>query len=457
MQKNMHHQKKSTMNRKITLAAMLLAACVAQAQQMLTLQQVKTLALQHNIRMKTADNAVQQARQQKQEALTNFFPQMSAVGMGFKTSTEAMKADVHLSDLLPPSLAAAIPPAIAGMLPSTIPFSMINKGVMAGVMAVQPVFAGGQIVNGNKLAQVGVAVSELQKQVSANAVTLQAEQYFWQIVALKEKQKTLEAVEEMLKKLEKDADAAVKAGVGMRNDLLKVQLKENEIESNKLKLANGLKLARMVLAQYIGAESDIDVRTTIDPSVLPASPLLKVDDAQAVATTPEYQLLQKQVEATKLQRRMEVGKQLPKVAIGVGYNYYDMQRGMKNNFGAAFATVSVPISQWWGGSHAIKRKRLAEESAQQQLTDNAQLLKIRIQKNWNDLDDAYKQLLLAKKGIDQSEENLRLNRNFYQAGTITMNDLLDAQQQFQQSHDRYTEAYAALQTKMIEYEQSVGR
>ena len=64
---------------------------------------------------------------------------------------------------------------------------------------------------------------------------------------------------------------------------------------------------------------------------------------------------------------------------------------------------------------------------------------------------------MAKKGIDQSEENLRLNRNFYQAGTITMNDLLDAQQQFQQSHDRYTEAYAALQTKMIEYEQSVGR
>lgn len=334
---------------------------------------------------------------------------------------------------------------------------MINKGVMAGVMAVQPVFAGGQIVNGNKLAQVGVAVSELQKQVSANAVTLQAEQYFWQIVALKEKQKTLEAVEKMLKKLEKDADAAVKAGVGMRNDLLKVQLKENEIESNKLKLANGLKLARMVLAQYIGAEGDIDVHTTIDPSVVPAWPLLKVDDAQAVATTPEYQLLQRQVEATKLQRRMEVGKQLPKVAIGVGYNYYDMQRGMKNNFGAAFATVSVPISQWWGGSHAIKRKRLAEESAQQQLTDNAQLLKIRIQKNWNDLDDAYKQLLLAKKGIDQSEENLRLNRNFYQAGTITMNDLLDAQQQFQQSHDRYTEAYAALQTKMIEYEQSIGR
>ena len=36
------------------------------------------------------------------------------------------------------------------------------------------------------------------------------------------------------------------------------------------------------------------------------------------------------------------------------------------------------------------------------LSDNAELLKIRMQKNWNDVDDAYKQLVLAKKSIEQS-------------------------------------------------------
>ena len=91
------------------------------------------------------------------------------------------------------------------------------------------------------------------------------------------------------------------------------------------------------------------------------------------------------------------------------------------------------------------------------LPDNAELLKIRMQKNWNDVDDAYKQLVLAKKSIEQSEENLRLNRNYYHAGTVTMNDLLDAQQQYQQCRDRYTDAYAALRTKIVAYEQSVGR
>lgn len=435
----------------------LLLGLTANAQETLTLQQVKERALAHNINIRTADNAILQAREQKKEAQTLYFPQVSAVGMGFKSTTELIMGDIKVADLLPSSLAAAIPSSIASMLPSNISYGMIDKGVIAGVTAIQPIFAGGQIVNGNKLAKVGVEVSELQKRVSANTVELTAEQYYWQIISLKEKQKTLETVGEMLKNLEKDAAAAVKAGVGMRNDLLEVQLKQNEIESNKLKLENGLKLARMALAQYIGTEGGIDVSTTIDASALPAYPMIKVDHSTAVAATSEYQLLQKNVDATSLQRKMEEGKRLPTVGVGVGYNYMNMGSGIKNNFGAVFATVTIPISQWWSGLYAIKRKKLAEENARQQLTDNAQLLEIRMHKNWNDVDNAYKQLVLAKKSIEQSEENLRLNRNFYHAGTVTMNNLLDAQQKYQQCRDQYTDAYAALQTKILEYEQSIGK
>ena len=445
------------MKRNIILTLSLLMGLTLSAQQQLTLEQVKACALAHNINIRTADNAILQAREQKKEAYTNYFPQVSAVGIGFKTTTDALKADMKLSELLPSSLAAALPSSLAATLPSTLPVSMVDKGVIVGITAIQPIFAGGQIVNGNKLANVGVEVSEIQRHLSANTVELTAEQYYWQIVSLKEKRRTLDAVGEMLVKIEKDADLALKAGVGMRNDLLQVQLKENDVESNKIKLDNALRLSRMVLAQYIGADDSVDVTTAVDPTVLPPFPMLKVDHTAAVPSTPEYQLLQKNVETTMLQRKMEQGKLLPTVGVGIGYNYYNMGSGLDNNFGAVFATVSIPISQWWDGSHAVRRRRLAEDNARQQLVDNAQLLQIRMQKNWNDVDDAYKQLVLAKKGIEQSEENLRLNRNFYQAGTVTMNDLLDAQQQYQQCRDRYTDAYAALQTKILEYEQSVGK
>lgn len=442
----------------ISLSFGLLISIPATAQHTLSLKQIKQLAVEHNIIMRSANNSIKQSQEQEKEAFTNYFPQISAVGMGFKSNKDMMKTELNTAELLPSSIAASIPPQIAAGIPTTIPISMIDKGVVLGVTAIQPLFTGGQIINGNKLAKVGTEVSMLKKQLSENDVEMTAEQYFWQIVSLKEKMKTLDAVAEMLKKMENDVDIAVKAGVGIRNDLLQVQLKENEIQSNKIQVENGLKLSLMVLAQYIGMEdSEIDLLSPIDPTHVPDYPIIKVDHGEAVYSTMEYQLLQKGLEVATLQKKIAVGKNLPSVGVGVGYNYYNMGSNMNNHFGEVFATVSIPISKWWGGSHVVKRSKLAEENAKEELKDNSQLLKIKMQKNWNDMDAAYKQLQLSKKGIEQSEENLRLNSEYYHAGTVTINALLDAQQQYQQCRDRYTDAYATLQTKISEYEKSIGR
>ncbi len=449
--------------RRLCLVSLILSLPIrTMAQQTLSLEQVRQQAVTHQIAMRSADNAIQQAKEQQKEAFTNYFPQVSATGMGFRTNKDMLKTSINTSDILTPqtlqTLSSVLPATVLSQIPSTMDMSMLDKGIIAGIQAIQPVFMGGQIINGNKLAKVGMEASNLQKRTSRNQVLLTSEQYYWQIVTLKEKQHTLDAVSEMLRSLEKDATVAIKAGVAMRNDLLQVQLKQNEIESDKIKLQNGLELSRMVLAQYVGMEgADIDVEGAISSSQLPDYPAsLKADPSAVVIVTPEYQLLQKNVEAKTLECKLEVGKNLPSVSIGAGYNYVDMLDS-KNNFGMVFATVSVPVSSWWGGSHAIKRKQLAEQNAREQLVDNTQLLKIRMQKNWNDVDAAYKQLALAQKSIQQSEENLRLNRDYYHAGTVKMSDLLDAQQRYQQAHDSYVEAYAQLQTKIVEYRQSIGQ
>ena len=427
------------------------------AQQQLTLQQVRELAVANNIVTRSADNALIQAQEQQKEAKTNYFPQVNAVGVGFKTNVDMIKANIATDEVIPSSLAQLIPTELAVKIPANIPVNMVDHGLMVGVTAVQPLYMGGQIINGNRLAKVNVEAKQLQSQTSKKSVLLQAEQYFWQIITLKEKQKTLDVVGDMLSNLEKDASVAVKSGVGMRNDLLSVQLKQNEVESARLKLDNGLKLARLVLAQYIGMENkDIDVSADGDLLQMPVYPAIKVDHNQAVNELPEYQLLQKNVEATNLQYKLEIGKRMPSLGIGAGYSYYNMGKGTNNNFASMFVTMSIPISGWWGGSHAIKRSKLVEDNAREQLAINTQLLKIRMQKDWNDLDDAYKQLELSRKSIEQSKENLRLNSDYYHAGTVTMNDLLIAQQQYQQCRDRYTDAYSQLQLKMVEYRQSIG-
>ena len=52
--------------------------------------------------------------------------------------------------------------------------------------------------------------------------------------------------------------------------------------------------------------------------------------------------------------------------------------------------------------------------------------------------------------------NLRLNRDSYEAGTVPLTDLLDAQTQLRLARDRYTEACTAYCNARTAYRQAVG-
>ena len=426
-----------------------------------TLQQLKDSAMRNNIAVRTARLDIDAAQQQRREAFTNYFPNVSGTGLWFNANKGMAKTELNLSEQITPelgmALAQALPTEALAALGNPVSISMMKNGTIGSLMAVQPLFAGGQIINGNKLAKVGEDVSRLQLQLSENEVEKQTEQYYWQLVSMQQKMKTVEAVEALLQDIRKDVDVAVRAGVAMKNDQLQVQLRQNDIESQKVKLQNGISIVKMLVSQYCGLSDDNFTLSQDFPA--PAGEGLGVgllSHDTALPSLPEYQLLQKQVEATKLQRKMELGKRLPSLGIGAGYNYHNL---MENNhsFGMVFATVSVPISDWWGGSHAIKRKKIQEQKAIAQLEDNSKLLKIRMQKSWNDVQESYQQLQIAQRSIEQAEENLRLNRNYYKAGTCKMSDLLEAQMLYQQSCDKHTDAYAEYQNKLLEYRQAVGQ
>ena len=439
------------------ILSMIVWGCaVSVSAQTYTLEQIKDSALHNNMAIRSARYNIEAAQQQRKEAFTKYFPNISGTGLWFNANKGMAKMEMNPSNFMTPelgaSLAQSFPAEALAALANPVSISMMKNGTIAGVQAVQPVFAGGQIINGNKLAKVGEDVSRLQLQLSENEVEKTAEQYFWQLASLQEKMKTINAADALLADIYKDVDVAVRAGVALRNDLLRVQLRQNEIASQRLKLQNGLSLVRLLLSQYCGLRDTSFVITYQTDLVQQISSL---QGTETLVNLPEYQLLGKQVEATALQQKMAVGQNLPSIAIGAGYNYHNLLDN-DHTFGMLFATMSIPISDWWGGSHAIKRKKIEHQNAQEQLADNAQLLQIRMQNAWNNVEESYQQLQLAQRSIEQAEENLRLNRNYYNAGTSKMSDLLEAQMLYQQACDKRTDAFADYQNKLLEYRQSVG-
>lgn len=391
-----------------------------QADSVVTLDRCIELTLANNATARNAANDTRAAIELRKEAFTKYFPEVSASGMAFWTHNDVFQYNIL----------------------DIVEIGFINKGKMAGVQALQPVFMGGQIVNGNKLAEVGEDVARLRQQQSRDELRLTAESLYWKLVTLKATREALEAAIVTLDTLDSQVNVAVEAGVAMPNDLLKVRLKRNTYRTEKVDLDNGIKLVKMLLGQYMGqgVAGNFDVAGAVPDSV-PEFPLdLYMSGSDALPMTADYMLLQKNVEAKQLEKRIEIGKNLPQVAVGAGWFYHDLL-SQNHNFGALMVAVNIPLSGWWGGSHAIKRKSLALENARNELEDLGEKLEVDMQDKWNNLTAAHRKMLIDKEGIGESSENLRLNRLYYEAGISTITDVLEAEAALKESIDRYIAAY----------------
>jgi outer membrane protein TolC len=170
---------------------------------------------------------------------------------------------------------------------------------------------------------------------------------------------------------------------------------------------------------------------------------------------PEYGMLNAAVKAAKLEKRIEMGKNLPTLAGGGAYVHHNFLQ-QNHGFWIGVVALQIPISGWWGGSHAVKRKAVQLENARIKLQSDGEMLQIGMMDAWNNLTSSYRKITTATDAIVQSSENLRLNEQYYQAGTATISDLLDAQLLYKKATDQYISAYSDFRVRRCEYLKSIG-
>ncbi|HCT31226.1 MAG TPA: hypothetical protein DIW31_10970 [Bacteroidales bacterium] len=212
----------------------------------------------------------------------------------------------------------------------------------------------------------------------------------------------------------------------------------------------------MAFCQYLGIPYD-STMVLGDNLTINQNPLsVYVNSTEAVINREEYKLLQQSVKAEELKSKMNLGKYLPEVGVGAGALYYDiMDKGTTNTM--IFATIKIPISDWWGASHSIKERKYKEQIAKNNSKNNEELLNLQIQKVWNELNEAEKQIIVANETIAQAEENLKINTDNFQAGVGNISDMLEAQTLHQQSKDHLVDALKEYKIKLVTYLQVTGR
>ena len=436
-----------------------LTAALSASAQTLTLEQCQERARQYNHELRDAVLEMEAATELKKEAFTKYFPHISANVMAFRMFDEMVKADGTY-----PQEIAALSTQFAPLIGTPFSVSEFNRAYAVSASLIQPLYYGGEIVNRNKLARVKQDVTTLKQQLTEKDVVQKVTECYWQLACVRYNLRTIEAAEKQVEAVTEQVENFLKAGVTTRNSLLKVRLRQQELSSARLKLENADHVLRLLLAQQIGIEpAEADKGFDIVLEDRPVEQPIEAAGA-GLGTLPtqreELQLLGKAVEAQALQVKMERGKYLPHLGIGL-MGYHTGLGGFSENVrqylhtsltnGLVFGTLSIPISDWWGGTHALRRQKVRLQQAKEDYDNAGQMLQIDIERAWTNLQEAYKQTQIAQASREEAAENLRMSADQYRMSTCTLTDLLDAETLNRQAEDNLAQAKANYQIALADY------
>lgn len=425
---------------------------------MLTLDSCLALARTNNARYQYSQYEIERAREVKAQVFTKFFPQVS---LGYN-AYYAMRPliEYNVNDLYEKGefgafVASVIQilndPEVGGDVPTDV--TALKKGHGVNATAIMPVFAGGRIVNGNRLAKVGVEAAELKSEVTEREVLEEVEASYFLVLGLQEKVATVSAALALIDSLDHVVDKALAAGLITRSDKLLVALKRNELKTKEMQLNNGILLASHLLCHQIGItypEGGLLLERDFDQAGMPAG----VEDG--AFSRPEKRLLELQVEAESLYKKMSVGEALPQIGIGVMATYGNLMDKFKFNT-LLFARVSVPLTQWWETSHKMKEHDWKIREAELQQKELGEKMQLQEMQAYDLMIEAASLLRSDSAALDMAEENYRLAELNYKAGMNTITDVLEANALLLQARNAITDRQITYITTRRRYHDLTGK
>ena len=428
------------------IIATLLLAFTCQAQPLvLSRKECRELALTHSEDMKISSNNISQAELDHKVVRNSLLPQLSGSAMGMY-----MAPDMDFEGM-----------------------SLSMKGTWtAGLNLTQPIYAGGKIVSGIKLAKLGVEASQEQKRATRANVIADADNAYWTYIAVTEKKRMLESMHEYINSIYNQVKNSVDVEMATSADLLRVEAKRSDFSYQLEKVNNGLEMCRMNLCNIIG----VDFSTQI----VPADTTIMVNQSATysfgqdlIANRPEYRLLQKQIDISQEQIKQVRSDYLPTLALSAGYSYFGNLKmkgfaddGTGNNMPftqrynddsfSLMLSLSVPIWNWGEGHKKVKKQKLALENARLDLEKNNRLMSIELKNAYNNLHSSESLIATAEAGERDAAEALRVMTDRYEVGMCTLTDLLEAQSQWHSARSNLIEAKTQYKINETDYLHAAG-
>ena len=466
------------------------------AQETLTLQQCRNLALEHNKEIAIAEENTLAVHELEKAAQTLYYPKFSFHGGYFRMNkqfslfSKNMFLPVVPSEVYQNGLSTLDPRENPDLVRETMVTQNFNgvpipvedpktgkpmfqdyallpksearfdlENIFFGNIGLrQPVYTGGKIKQTQKIARYSKKLMEARKQVSKADVVMQTDKRYWKVISLQEKVKLSKDYLKRLDALLSDVSNLHEEGIVTRNKLMQVQVKKNKVELQKFKAENGLKLARMALNQKLGYP--LDTLFLLADSLGSTKSLSHPGEykAKALENRSEIRALRQSINITESGVEIMKSRYLPNIGLAANYTFTNPNpwNGFDNEFGGSpniGLYINVPIYHWGERKHTLQAVKHKQKADIKKLEQTRELISLEVRKAIFSYNESVKQVNMTQTGLEQARENLEITKDNFEEGMAKSADVLEAQSIWQEAYNDHINAmieYKLNRTKLLQ-------
>jgi len=273
-----------------------------------------------------------------------------------------------------------------------------------------------------------------------------------------EAQRLVQAAEEEVAQVgehKKIADTLFQQGMVTRNDVLQAEVRLASARQKLLATRNGRENLWLQLNYLMG--SDAGFRAELDEQADLALPEgTPVAPQQSVENRPELRSLRKNLAASEFELKESGSAFYPEIFSKLALDYVQNDKVSEQTIMSA--TVGLKVNLFDGFATTAARQRAVESRARAEETLRQAKAQARLELTsaGNDARVARQRIAVTETAIQQSEENLRINRDRYQARVGTATDVLDAQTLLTQAKTEYFQALYDFQVASARVRRAMG-
>lgn len=320
----------------------------------------------------------------------------------------------------------------------------------------QPLFTGGKILNGYKIARLSYEIEEQNYKKTVNNIKFQVTEIFYKTLAVQE---AVNLTKESYAQMERHVSQVEKLytnGYVSKLDLLRARVGLTNLRTLMIRTENGYHLAKDGLKVLLSLDLKDEIKLDEQLQYEPYEITLAEATEKALTQRPEIRLLKSTGEITQQALNIEKASFAPNLFAAVNYDYKKPVSFSEENWGTDWnVTVGFTMPIFSG---LARLKKIDERKAQVKQVKYAmeQLeggIELEVKNVYLSLKQEEEILKYQDENIAQAEEALRLADERYKNGFITNLEYMDTQLALLQARTEYLTAlsnYLIARTRLIQ-------